>query len=92
MAIETGSPQPVVEEENEPLPIGHVSMIGVDEGEGWREKYKGGDCHFLQPNQSPPKIPNCLSICVPGPFNRAMDFEIDEVPVYEGFLESGFRD
>ncbi|CAF2272439.1 unnamed protein product [Brassica napus] len=42
MAIETGSPQPVVEEENEPLPIGHVSMIGVDEGEGWREKYKGG--------------------------------------------------
>ncbi|KAG2247886.1 hypothetical protein Bca4012_088882 [Brassica carinata] len=29
---------------------------------------------------------------VPGPIDRVSDFEADEVPVYEGFFESSFRD
>ncbi|KAF3538019.1 hypothetical protein F2Q69_00023158 [Brassica cretica] len=29
---------------------------------------------------------------IQGPIDRVSDFEVDEVPVYEGFFESGFRD
>ncbi|KAF2532572.1 hypothetical protein F2Q70_00029236 [Brassica cretica] len=31
-------------------------------------------------------------IRVPGPNDRVSDFGVDEVPVYEGYFESGFRD
>ncbi|KAH0879424.1 hypothetical protein HID58_066818 [Brassica napus] len=41
-------------------PVSPLSVIGVDEVAGWREKVS--------------------------------DFDVDEVPVYEGFFESGFRD
>ncbi|KAF2589756.1 hypothetical protein F2Q70_00039454 [Brassica cretica] len=58
-------------------PVGPLSSIGVDEVANWRAKYH---------------LPDDVVIRIPGPIDRVLDFEVDEVPVYERFFESGFRD
>ncbi|KAF3596542.1 hypothetical protein DY000_02022282 [Brassica cretica] len=58
-------------------PIGPPSVIGVEEVADWRVKYK---------------LPADAIIRVPGPDDRVSDFCVDEVPVCEGYFESGFRD
>ncbi|KAG2323174.1 hypothetical protein Bca52824_016387 [Brassica carinata] len=58
-------------------PVGPVSVIGVEEVACWRMKF-----HLLED----------LVIRIPGPFETASDFRAGEIPVYEGFFESGFRD
>ncbi|KAF3600365.1 hypothetical protein F2Q69_00035274 [Brassica cretica] len=59
------------------LPIGPLSVIGVGEVANWRRKFHLSDDIIIR---------------IPGPFDRVSDFEAGEVPVYEGFFESGFRD
>ncbi|KAG5388807.1 hypothetical protein IGI04_030348 [Brassica rapa subsp. trilocularis] len=70
--------------ETSPLPegggsllVGPVSEIGVEEVAFWRQKF------HLSEN---------LVNRIPGPFDMVSDFRSGEVPVYEGFFESGFRD
>ena len=58
-------------------PIGPPSVIGVEEVADWRMKYN---------------LPADVIIRVPGLEDRVLDFGVDEVPVYEGYFESGFRD
>ncbi|KAH0879421.1 hypothetical protein HID58_066815, partial [Brassica napus] len=58
-------------------PMGPLSVIGVEEVAGWREKFELSDD---------------VDIRVPGPIERVSDFDVDKVPVYEGFFKSGFRD
>ncbi|KAF2532571.1 hypothetical protein F2Q70_00029237 [Brassica cretica] len=58
-------------------PIGPASVIGVEEVTEWRVKYS---------------LHADLVIRVPGPDDRVSDFGVDEVPVYEGYFELGFRD
>ena len=58
-------------------PVGPLSVIGVEEVANWRKKFR---------------LPDVVIIRIPGPFDRVSDFEPDEIPVYEGFFESGFRD
>ncbi|KAF3547505.1 hypothetical protein DY000_02008185 [Brassica cretica] len=58
-------------------PIGPLSVIGVEEVADWRMKYN---------------LPADVIIRVPGLEDRVLDFGVDEVPVYEGYFESGFRD
>ncbi|WZZ45174.1 hypothetical protein YC2023_041433 [Brassica napus] len=58
-------------------PVGPLSVIGVEEVANWRKKFR---------------LPNDVTIRIPGPFDRVSDFELGEIPVYEGFFESGFRD
>ncbi|KAF3573552.1 hypothetical protein F2Q69_00058664 [Brassica cretica] len=58
-------------------PVGPLSSTGVDEVTNWRAKY-----HLYDD----------VVIRIPGPIDRVSDFEVDEVPVYEGVFESGFRD
>ena len=53
------------------------STIGVDEVANWQAKYHLSDDVFIR---------------ISGPIDRASDFGVDEVPVYEVFFESGFRD
>ena len=57
--------------------VGPHSSIGVEEIAIWREKYNLSDEVIIR---------------VPGPVDRVSDFDIDEIPVYKGFFESGFRD
>lgn len=57
--------------------VGPPSSIGVEEVEGWKQRYD---------------LPDEVVIRVPDPADRVSDFEVDEIPVYEGFFESGFRD
>ena len=59
------------------LPVGSLSSVGVEEVASWRVKYH---------------LPDDVLIRIPGPIDRVSDFEAYEVPVYEGFFESGFRD
>ncbi|KAH0902950.1 hypothetical protein HID58_042453 [Brassica napus] len=59
------------------LPGGPLLSIGVEEVASWRVKYH---------------LPDAVALRVPGPIDRVSDFEADEVPVYEGFFESSFRD
>ena len=66
-----------VAEGNQYPPIGPPSVIGVEEVADWRMKYN---------------LPADIIIRVPGPEDRVSDFGVDEVPVYEGYFESGFRD
>ncbi|KAG2298686.1 hypothetical protein Bca52824_035158 [Brassica carinata] len=62
----------------EKLPsVGLLSTIGVEEVESWRQRFSLSDE---------------VAIRIPVPFDRVSDFEVDEVPVYEGFFKSGFRD
>ncbi|KAF3601125.1 hypothetical protein F2Q69_00036417 [Brassica cretica] len=56
---------------------GPLLTIEVEEVANWREKYH---------------LSNDITIRIPGPVYRVSDFEIKEIPVYEGFFESGFRD
>ncbi|KAH0866860.1 hypothetical protein HID58_073882, partial [Brassica napus] len=58
-------------------PIGPPSVIGAEEVSFWRKKYE---------------LPDDVAIRVPDPENRVSDFGVDEVPVYEGYFPSGFRD
>ncbi|KAF3562352.1 hypothetical protein DY000_02015482 [Brassica cretica] len=58
-------------------PVGPLSSIGVNEVANWRAKYHLSDDVVIR---------------IPGPIDRVSDFEVDEVPVYEVFFESGFRD
>ncbi|CAG7888817.1 unnamed protein product, partial [Brassica rapa] len=58
-------------------PVGPVLEIGVEEVAFWRQKF------HLSEN---------LVIRIPGPFDTVSDFRAGEVPVYEGFFESVFRD
>ncbi|KAF2534687.1 hypothetical protein F2Q70_00030023 [Brassica cretica] len=58
-------------------PVGPLSIIGVEEVANWRRKFR---------------LPDDVTIRIPGPFDRVSDFELGEIPVYEGFFESGFRD
>ncbi|KAG2265552.1 hypothetical protein Bca52824_072631 [Brassica carinata] len=58
-------------------PVGPLSVIGVEEVANWRKKFR---------------LPDVVIIQIPGPFDRVSDFEPDEIPIYEGFFESGFRD
>ncbi|KAF2582599.1 hypothetical protein F2Q68_00004715 [Brassica cretica] len=58
-------------------PVGPLSVIGVEEVANRREKFR---------------LPNDITIRIPGPFDRVSDFDLGEIPVYEGFFESGFRD
>ncbi|WZZ44276.1 hypothetical protein YC2023_040535 [Brassica napus] len=57
--------------------VGPVSVIGEDEVKFWRIKFH---------------LPEDLVIRIPGPFETVSDFRAGEVPIYEGFFESGFRD
>ncbi|KAH0872002.1 hypothetical protein HID58_069364 [Brassica napus] len=66
-----------VAEGNLYLPIGSPSVIGVEEVANWRMKYN---------------LPADIIIRVPSPEDIVSDFGVDEVPVYEGYFESGFRD
>ena len=59
------------------LPVGPLSSIGVEEVGSWRVKYHLADDVIIR---------------ISGPVDRVSDFEADEVSVYEGFFESGFRD
>ncbi|KAF3560080.1 hypothetical protein F2Q69_00013503 [Brassica cretica] len=59
------------------LLVGPLSSVGVEEVASWRVKYH---------------LPDYVLIRIPSPIDRVSDFEADEVPVYEGFFESGFRD
>ena len=59
------------------LLVGLLSVIGVEEVANWRRKFR---------------LPEDDTIRIPGPFDRVSDFELGEIPVYEGFFESGFRD
>ncbi|KAF2572365.1 hypothetical protein F2Q70_00003603 [Brassica cretica] len=59
---------PLIPEMEGSLQIGSVLVIGVKVVEGWREKYS---------------IPNHVAIRIPGPFNRASDFEADKIAVYK---------
>ncbi|WZZ88520.1 hypothetical protein YC2023_117099 [Brassica napus] len=54
--------------------VGSLSIIRVEEVASWREKYQLSDD---------------VDIRVMGPIDRVSDFDVDEVPVYEGFYESG---
>ncbi|KAF3506498.1 hypothetical protein F2Q69_00006871 [Brassica cretica] len=56
--------------------VGPLSSIGVEEVATWREKYS---------------LSEDVIIRIPGPVDRVSDIEVDEIPVYEGFFESGFR-
>ncbi|KAG2328616.1 hypothetical protein Bca52824_011344 [Brassica carinata] len=67
---------PAVEVEGLPL-VGPLSIIRVAEVANWRENYQLSDDVVIR---------------IPGPIDRVSDFDVDEVPVYEGFFESGFRD
>ncbi|KAL0656039.1 hypothetical protein Bca4012_076623 [Brassica carinata] len=58
-------------------PIGPPSVIGVEDVADWRMKYN---------------LPTDVIIRVSGPEDRVSDFGVDEVPVYEGYFESGFMD
>ncbi|KAF3578216.1 hypothetical protein DY000_02034234 [Brassica cretica] len=58
-------------------PVGPSSVIGVEEVANWKRKFH---------------LPDEVTIRIPGPFDRVSDFELGEIPVYEGFFESGFRD
>ncbi|KAH0893238.1 hypothetical protein HID58_055667 [Brassica napus] len=58
-------------------PRGPPSVIGVEEVANWRMKYN---------------LPADIIIRVPGPEDRVSDFGVDEVHVYEGYFELGFRD
>ncbi|KAF3604905.1 hypothetical protein DY000_02049302 [Brassica cretica] len=58
-------------------PIGPPSVIGAEEVAIWRKKYE---------------LPDDVAIRVPDPEDRVSDFGVDEVPVYEGYFPSGFRD
>ncbi|KAF3529532.1 hypothetical protein DY000_02039779 [Brassica cretica] len=64
-------------EEGEFPPVGPLLSIGVDKVANWRAKYHLSDDVVIR---------------IPGPIDRVSDFKVDEVPVYEGFFESGFRD
>ncbi|KAF3511289.1 hypothetical protein F2Q69_00009734 [Brassica cretica] len=68
---------PPVAEGNRYRPIGPLSVIRVEEVADWRVKYN---------------LPADVVIRVPGRDDRVSDFCVDEVPVYEGYFESGFRD
>ena len=68
---------PSSEEVSEFPPVGRLLSIGVDEVANWRAKYHLSDDVVIR---------------ILGPIDRVSDFEVDEVPVYEGFFESGFRD
>ncbi|KAF3585429.1 hypothetical protein F2Q69_00030744 [Brassica cretica] len=52
-------------------------MIGAEEVAIWRKKYE---------------LPDDVAIRVPDPKDRVSDFGVDEVPNYEGYFPSGFRD
>ncbi|KAL0645884.1 hypothetical protein Bca4012_044175 [Brassica carinata] len=58
-------------------PVGPLSSIGVNQVTNWRAKYHLSDDVVIR---------------IPGPIERVLDFEVDEVLVYEVFFESGFRD
>ncbi|WZZ63659.1 hypothetical protein YC2023_075029 [Brassica napus] len=75
-AIVSLNVSPVAEGNRYP-PIGPPSVIGVEEVADWRMKYN---------------LPVDVIIRVPGPEDRVSDFGVDEVHVYEGYFESGFRD
>ncbi|KAF2613919.1 hypothetical protein F2Q70_00011775 [Brassica cretica] len=84
LAAEVENPTCVVSEATSPAvkayrfhPVGPLLILGVEEVANWREKYHLSDD---------------IAIRIPGPIDRVSDFEVDEVPVYEGFFESGFRD
>ena len=50
------------------LPIGPLSVIGVEEIANWRRKFHLSDDIIIR---------------ISGPFDRVSDFEMGEVPVYE---------
>ncbi|KAH0866875.1 LOW QUALITY PROTEIN: hypothetical protein HID58_073897 [Brassica napus] len=57
-------------------PVGPLSVIGVEEVVSWRRKFR---------------LPDDVTIRIPRPCDRVSDFELGEVPVYEGFFESETR-
>lgn len=67
---------PAAEAERFP-PVGPLSIIGAEELASWREKYQ---------------LSEDVVIRIPGPIDWVLDFDVEEVPVYKGFFESGFRD
>ncbi|KAG2282447.1 hypothetical protein Bca52824_053667 [Brassica carinata] len=58
-------------------PIGPPSVIRAEEVAIWRKKYN---------------LPDDVGIRAPEPSEVVSDFGVDEVPVYEGYFASGFRD
>ncbi|KAF3539077.1 hypothetical protein F2Q69_00023188 [Brassica cretica] len=66
-----------VAEGNRYPPIGPLLVIGVEEVADWRMKYN---------------LPADVIIRVPGSQNKVSDFCVNEILVYEGYFESGFRD
>ncbi|KAL0876111.1 hypothetical protein Bca101_025816 [Brassica carinata] len=71
-----GRASPVAEMERL-TPVGPLSTIGGEKVESWRQSFG---------------LSNEVAIRIPGPIDRVSEFEVDEVPVYDGFFESGFRD
>ncbi|WZY87320.1 hypothetical protein YC2023_033704 [Brassica napus] len=58
-------------------PVGPLSVIGVEEVANWRRKFR---------------LTDDVTIQIPGPIDRVSNLETGEIPAYEGFFESGFRD
>ncbi|KAH0893186.1 LOW QUALITY PROTEIN: hypothetical protein HID58_055615 [Brassica napus] len=56
-------------------PVGPLSVIGVEEVANWRKKFR---------------LPNDVTIRIPGPFDRVSDFELGEIPVYEDISRSNY--
>ena len=54
-----------------------LSVIGVEEVANWIMRFRH---------------PDEVTIRIPGPFDRVLDFELGKIPVYAGFFESGFKD
>lgn len=73
LTAEVEAPSHVVAEDAPPavkasrlLPVGPLSIIGVEEVTNWREKYH---------------ISDDIVIRVPRPIDRVSDFDVDEIPV-----------
>ncbi|KAH0866906.1 hypothetical protein HID58_073928, partial [Brassica napus] len=83
LTAKVGNPEAIVTRRSSPVggsqypPIGPPSVIGAEEVVVWRKKYE---------------LPDNIVIRVPDPEDRVSDFGVDEIPVYEGYFASGFRD
>ncbi|KAH0893178.1 hypothetical protein HID58_055607 [Brassica napus] len=56
-------------------PVGPLSVIGVEEVANRRKKFR---------------LPDDITIRIPGPFDRVWDFDLGEIPVYEDISRSDY--
>ncbi|KAH0899578.1 LOW QUALITY PROTEIN: hypothetical protein HID58_049146 [Brassica napus] len=83
LTVKARKPKAIVARRTSPVggsrypPIGPTSVIGAEEVAVSRKKYE---------------LHDDVVIRVPDPEDKVSDFGMDEVPVYEGYFASGFRD